>query len=181
MRRPQLVGRIFEFLSVLSYHERSYYRCQCRCGKIVFVRSYELKTGLIKSCGCRKRKLLAERKTLPNAQGLINWVFRKYKTGALKRKYEFTLSKDKFEELIFSNCFYCGIQPSMKYTGTKLKATDTSQFKYNGVDRLDNTKGYSESNCVSCCKICNDAKGTLSLDSWNNWLTRITSFRTKAV
>ena len=35
-------------------------------------------------------------------------------------------------------------------------------LKCNGVDRVDNTKGYSVDNSVPCCKFCNTAKHTMS-------------------
>jgi 5-methylcytosine-specific restriction endonuclease McrA len=32
-------------------------------------------------------------------------------------------------------------------------------FLYSGIDRKDNEKGYTEENCVPCCKRCNGIKG----------------------
>lgn len=32
-------------------------------------------------------------------------------------------------------------------------------YFYNGIDRLDNTKGYTPENSVACCKHCNSLKG----------------------
>jgi hypothetical protein len=34
---------------------------------------------------------------------------------------------------------------------------------YNGIDRIDNTKGYTSGNCLACCIRCNKLKGKLSL------------------
>lgn len=31
-------------------------------------------------------------------------------------------------------------------------------YTYNGIDRVDNTKGYEETNVVPCCTVCNRAK-----------------------
>lgn len=38
----------------------------------------------------------------------------------------------------------------------------TLPYWYNGVDRVDNTKGYTLENCVTCCAEANYAKRALS-------------------
>jgi len=68
----------------------------------------------------------------------------------------------------------------MTYTwGAGISETDYSQFKYNGVDRVDNTVGYTLDNCVSCCKICNNSKATLTLDEWKDWIERVHKYLIK--
>lgn len=47
------------------------------------------------------------------------------------------------------------------------------EFKYNGVDRVDNREGYSVGNCVSCCDICNTSKAELTLEQWTTWLEQV--------
>lgn len=52
--RLDLVGQVFGELTVLSfafvYQERTYWKCQCSCGKKCIVRGKELKRGAVKSC-----------------------------------------------------------------------------------------------------------------------------------
>ena len=48
-----------------------------------------------------------------------------------------------------------------------------NDHKYNGVDRVDNSLGYIKENCVACCKICNNAKSTLSISEWQEWIIRV--------
>lgn len=47
----------------------------------------------------------------------------------------------------------------------------------NGLDRVDNSIGYIESNVVPCCYICNKMKGELPVEDFlrhlNNIFTRI--------
>jgi hypothetical protein len=64
------------------------------------------------------------------------------------RNYEGTtnLTKEQFEPIIKQNCYYCGI---MQEKG------------FNGIDRMDSTKGYEIDNCVSCCTDCNMMKGAV--------------------
>ena len=39
---------------------------------------------------------------------------------------------------------------------------------YNGIDRIDSSKSYDKSNCVSCCKNCNFMKSVKSIDEFIN-------------
>ena len=67
-----------------------------------------------------------------------------YRASAGARGYDFALSTDEFNSLLFADCHYCG------------------QNKANGVDRKDSSKGYFSYNVVACCKTCNYMKGTLN-------------------
>ena len=66
-----------------------------------------------------------------------------YVRGAKKRGLDFALEKGKFNELITLPCFYCG-----HYVAGEI----------NGVDRVNNTQGYTNENVVACCQTCNLAK-----------------------
>ena len=68
-----------------------------------------------------------------------------YVKSAKKRNLDFTLSKALFESLLIQPCFYCG---------------HSIPNQINGIDRVDNNKGYIEGNVVPCCEICNTLKGT---------------------
>lgn len=69
------------------------------------------------------------------------------KAGAKQRGHNFDinyLTKECYQENFFQNtCLYCG---------------DIST----GIDRVDNTQGYVEGNCVPCCGECNYMKRLLS-------------------
>lgn len=74
------------------------------------------------------------------------------KRQAAKRGLEFKLSQSEFQDLIESDCFYCGSPPNQVSKGVV----------YQGIDRVDSTKGYVPGNVVPCCKFCNWGKNTLS-------------------
>ena len=74
----------------------------------------------------------------------ISASYIEYKNRASKKNLDFVLSRDEFETLKLHPCYLCG-KPS------------NSQH-LNGVDRLDNTKGYSIENVKSCCFGCNHIK-----------------------
>ena len=46
-------------------------------------------------------------------------------------------------------------------------------FIYNGIDRLDPTRGYIAKNVVPCCKTCNVAKLRMSREEFLNWVWRV--------
>jgi 5-methylcytosine-specific restriction endonuclease McrA len=155
--KADLVGRQFKHLLVVRDSGRSeggrvLWECLCDCGNTKIVNSNRLQTGNTSSCGCQK----GARKKDP----LIRRIWGNYKDRAKHRGYAFDLSLDKFKDLILDKCFYCGIENSniseRSYFG------EVVSIKYNGVDRVDNSKGYHDDNVVTCCKVCNQAKHTMS-------------------
>lgn len=116
--------------------------------------------------------------------GLLNLAFKNlylnYKRHARNRGYPFKLTHEQFHELCTTNCFYCDRPPlqNRKYAriykrtdGTKRRYEDT--FLYNGIDRLDNTKGYFVENCVPCCGDCNKMKMQLSFPEFIKQIRRV--------
>jgi hypothetical protein len=77
----------------------------------------------------------------------------------------FYLTVESFKRLTSSNCYYCGCRPQFVSYGMGPGFTPEgiawSAYTYNGIDRVDNTKGYIEENCEPCCKTCNVMKGSL--------------------
>ena len=53
--------------------------------------------------------------------------------------------------------------------------------KVNGIDRKNNSTGYSVLNCVSCCKTCNFAKKNMSYKDFIGYLNRVSEFRHEAL
>ena len=49
-------------------------------------------------------------------------------------------------------------------------------FIYNGIDRKNNGKGYTEDNIVSCCKQCNFAKRNMSYKEFKFWINKLVKF-----
>lgn len=87
-----------------------------------------------------------------------NEVYNQYRGNAKQRKIPFALSKEEFWAVVFKDCYYC----------TSVASTPTSNAKmplmYSGIDRINNTKGYTVDNVVPCCKWCNIAKVDKSLE-----------------
>jgi hypothetical protein len=84
-----------------------------------------------------------------NKKVSLNLQYGVYRSSAHSKRLEFQLTLDDYQNLVTQVCYYCGIiQPR----------------GFNGIDRLDSTKGYVLTNCVSCCQMCNMMKNTLSID-----------------
>tara|TARA_R110002020_G_scaffold306484_10_gene522443 strand:- start:744 stop:1142 length:399 start_codon:yes stop_codon:yes gene_type:complete len=87
--------------------------------------------------------------------------FHNSKRSAKERGYVFELTKQEYGKITNSNCIYCG-----ELDGNEKK-------KYVGIDRVNNNDGYTISNCVPCCKICNSMKSNLTYYQFINHVEKI--------
>jgi hypothetical protein len=164
----------FGYWTVISYSDRGgrgEYKCKCKCGNIKYVKTESLKKGYSKSCGCRFKEL-GEQRRMPNNRSLKNLLLKNYKNSAYRRNHIFNLSFSEFENLIENNCYYCN---SSKEESTNI-ITDSNRerkYIYNGIDRIDNSKGYIKDNVVSCCPKCNMAKRLMTLSEFQQWINKI--------
>jgi len=78
------------------------------------------------------------------------------KQTAATRNYELTISYDAFSKIIASPCLYCG---------------EIDQRR--GIDRINNSLGYTVENAAPCCKICNYMKKTLTTEDFLKHAKRI--------
>lgn len=154
-----LTGQRFGMLVVVEHigfdkRNRSIWRCICDCGNEKITLSHYLRMGDTTTCGCGKKKV-GDRTRKPKGESNRNQLYLKYRDHALARSYTFELSIEEFENITRQNCVFCGRAPEQVY---KVKQSNGG-YLYNGVDRLDNTKGYNLANCVAACGMCNREKG----------------------
>jgi len=171
---PDFTNQIFHYWTALEYvkdkKSRGWlWKCKCKCGNVGYVRTHTLQSGQSKSCGCYMKEQLSQRQTLTDYIGPKREIYRNYNRASNKRNYEFLLTEEQFFELIEQPCFYCGIEKSMVFY--------RQNYRYNGVDRVDNSIGYTINNTVSCCKNCNNSKSTLSQQEWFNWLKQVYTYQ----
>lgn len=105
------------------------------------------------------------------AESSFNDLLATYKARAKKKKRKFTLSKSQFKLLTQGLCAYCGISPHRKHSPRKFR----NAYVYNGIDRIDSSKGYTPKNSVSCCYDCNRTKSELSHSAFLSYLSRLVS------
>lgn len=134
------------------------WRCTCDCGKEVDIVSHSLINGDMQSCGCYHK----EKVSLREKESLLNVLLYQYKRNAKTRNLEFSISKEQFVQLINSNCSYCGIKPNRIFIHNHC----IGKLVYNGIDRIDNKIGYTIDNSKPCCKKCNFAKRTMTIEEF---------------
>ena len=160
--RKKLLGLRFGKLvvskiSIVKKQGKPAWDCVCDCGNTMLATSHELTYGKITSCKCNQHK------RLPKGEASFNQLYNNYKQNAKKRGLEFDFPVIKFRKVVTSNCFYCEKKPDKQY------GTDAfnGRFEYIGIDRVDNSKGYTLNNSVPCCESCNHRKGGISIDMIN--------------
>jgi len=152
-------GKLFVIKRVTNdYRGKAVWFCKCDCGNNHIVAGIHLRSGSVKSCGCANK--------FPLGQAALHAVFLRLKNSAKKRNYIFEISEKKFEGLSQKPCIYCGREPS---SVQRMKGCNGHGI-YNGIDRIDNTKGYTEDNITTCCWTCNRAKGTMPLVEFKEWI-----------
>lgn len=163
--KKDITGQFFSNLEVIEWlgykkigsqgKRRSFYKCKCKCGNTCEVSQTCLTTKNVKSCGCLIR---TENKNYKGKNySLISYLLNNYKQSAKRRNIKFSLNRQDFENLIHQNCHYCGQEPSTIKISKNISTGDDI-LKYNGIDRKDNTEGYTKENSVTCCQFCNFLK-----------------------
>jgi len=93
----------------------------------------------------KKRQKYIERQRLYKERHPDRVKYNKYRQRARNKGFIFEISKEDFMKLINMPCHYCGELPNKNL---------------NGIDRKDNSIGYSLENCLPCCWGCNELKGS---------------------
>lgn len=78
---------------------------------------------------------------------------------AKKRNKTLDFNYNEIGEIMKKPCSYCGTNEA-----------------YSGLDRIDSKYGYTKTNVVPCCAVCNRAKNTLEVDVFINHCKKIVNF-----
>jgi len=143
-----------------------YYLCKCDCGGSIIIRgshlTYDKTAHVTRSCGCERLKFQHGEKWRAKSVKL-GTAFRRcldqYRANARSRKLSWELTEEQFRNITTSPCHYTGEEPA-----TVQKAKSGEEYIHNGIDRVDNSKGYSIENCVPCSPVINRMKADLPLD-----------------
>lgn len=154
---------------------------QCDCGRKREVQYNNVRGGFSTSCGFAPCRLPANTGNR-NIETGYNALWYSYRKGAEERKLSFELTKDEFKKFLAGNCYYCDDPPSSIY---QIKNSRTGEIRagipivYNGIDRVDNYKGYTMENSVSCCGTCNKMKTAHSADFFLEHIRKIYNHKLK--
>lgn len=84
--------------------------------------------------------------------------YNQYKSSANRRGFELNLSKEQFNSLLSKACIYCGSNESI------------------GIDRIDNSLGYTLENSSPCCTMCNMMKKNFPVELFLEQCHKISTF-----
>ena len=173
------IGKKYGMLTVIEEigkrtngRHRLFLKCVCDCGTVALKEKSHVLRGYSKSCGCMQvemRKGLGGRVKKDFGEATFNETYCQYKKGARMRGYAFELTKEQFREIITQPCIYCG----ESLVQEKIRPGANGTFKYTGIDRYDNAKGYTLENSVPCCCKCNRIKTDMSIEEFEKRLTMI--------
>ena len=151
-----------------SHLRGAYWLCECQCPLKTrkVMRGGTLRGGLSLSCGCFRQEKASQ---IRNVDTPYSFLFYKYRLAASTRGIAFDITVDDIKRTVIQNCIYCGAKPS----NTSKFLLRRHNFYYNGLDRVDNNKGYGPDNIVPCCCKCNLAKRQMSYSEFREWIMAV--------
>jgi len=182
-----LEGKTFGKLLVLKRssrtdkHKQVYWECECQCENktIITATTTNLVNNVHFSCGCIRRQVVIK----DREQAIWNHIYTEHiKNQSQKKNFKEYLNIDSFKEIASKPCFYCGKSPSLirkdkSYFRSRKEKKEVlfsdNIVRYNGLDRIDNNKGYLKDNVVSCCQICNDWKSNFTQEEFSQRIIEI--------
>jgi hypothetical protein len=176
---PFIEGAVYGRLTILEeYYKppegksktRRMWKALCSCGTTVNTRADIVIRGSSLSCGCIR---MSDKTDKDIGVGALHT---QYKNRAKSSKLEFDLTIEEFGVLLSGNCYYCNDKETSTYRFRRKVGTIT-EYKYNGIDRIDSSKGYTKDNCLTCCSVCNYMKLDSSIDSFMHKVKQIMEFR----
>lgn len=182
MKKIDLTGQKYNRL--LALHRaphpsgRPGWMCRCDCGVEKIIKQEDIRSGDTKSCGClNKEKRSARAKAM--YRKIIKYEPRVGTATRIWKKRYGEMKFNDFFELSQQNCYYCGSEPDNlqnAYKGDPNSAPATiaaGDFRYSGLDRVDNNLPHTRENCVPSCKFCNYAKRDRSVKDFEAWAERL--------
>lgn len=178
-RFKDLTNTKFDKLLVLkcvgiNYRRHAVWSCLCDCGNKINLAGNCIRSGNVRSCGCLTKERIkacakgyAKNRALPMQKFALNSLYSAYRSTAKMKNRKFELTKHHFEQLIKSECHYCGEVNSNCFTRNE------EVFRYNGIDRKDSSLGYEVQNVVPCCVKCNHGKLAYTQDEFLQWIKKV--------
>ena len=110
------------------------------------------------------------------------YAYKRVKSDAAAARREFEIPFEWFAAACHLPCHYCGRVDQNKLSVRSRSVKGgwvVKDFKYNGLDRKDNSKGYTIDNCVPCCAVCNRGKNSMVYNEWEEYIDTLVAFRLK--
>ena len=153
-------GRLTATSLVSGSSRGSVWLCKCDCGNTIEMARKSLVARKSAHCGCGD--------THPKS---VRWAYSRWAGASIRSRNlsrEFALTLEQFSNLMLQACHYCGAAWSGVRVGVQ---------SYNGVDRVDSSRGYTTDNCVPCCAWCNRMKTNFHVTDFLDHASAIHSHR----
>ncbi|NCB97235.1 MAG: hypothetical protein EOM36_02595 [Bacteroidia bacterium] len=165
------IGTVFSRLTVLEETapkliegggSRKCYKVRCECGKTFTTIGTSLKHKRVTECSsCAYQKRPQSTKRLTQEERMFTkTIVERCKTHNIP----YSITATDYITTAKKVCHYCGTPPVIK--GAHMTRHAETPIPVNGIDRVNNTLGYTIENIVPCCSLCNSMKSTLSSESF---------------
>lgn len=174
MRTKDVVfGVKINSLTAIEFNHTNRHRKQCwlflcDCGEYKVIVLDAVLSGNTVSCGCFIPSLKESRQK--DRYQEKTQIFCRYRLGAKTRNLKFNITREELITLSQNPCYYCG---KLHSNYMNIPNGHSEGWYYNGIDRVDNNKGYTLDNCVSCCQQCNQSKRDYSKDNFMKWIKQV--------
>lgn len=159
---------IFNDLKLIEFsfmkNNQAHWLCECICGKRKTYRIKEVKSGVVKNCGCVRIK---------NKPSILQKYHDLFSYGAIKRKLEVSVSVEYIENLLIKQNFKCAL------TGLDIIIDYNYKIMTASLDRIDSKKGYIEGNLQWVHKDINMLKRTLTNEKLISYCELIVNHKNK--
>ena len=161
-----LTGKTYGWLTVVgkSGASNDEWECVCKCGGRVVKKWYSLERRNVHpefNCGCHKHGYKAGGFEAVAMAIVVSGI----KGTMARRGLGNELSDEEIAEITKRPCAYCGVVGGN--VRKKFKSPWVGrEYRYNGIDRVDNSLGYTKANVVPCCGECNEGKMDRSPDEY---------------
>jgi len=136
-------------ISCTDKYNKAIYRCRCDCGQFKLVRRYDLLGGKVKSCGCLRKELTAERgRRTVKKNNLVNRKFvgnlsgqfwARVKQSAKLRNIPFEITQEEAWSLFERQGGNCALTGQLLILSPYHKDRKTNTAS---IDRIDSSNGY---------------------------------------
>jgi len=121
-----------------------------------------LKNNAYKSKKWRENNQLKVKEINENTKKSLRPQYQIYIINANNKNVPFNITFEDYTTIVKNPCYYCGI---------------LQDRGFNGIDRMNSKVGYILHNCVSCCKMCNYMKASISVDVFIKRVEHILSYQ----
>ncbi len=154
----------------------TYWLVRCDCGAEKIRRGISFTHTVTASCGCGKYTHTNHFMKFGEAAKNRAYYRTKKSMQASRRArgknaHNWTLTFSQFIKLSSQPCVYCGI-PWSREISPRTGSSVYGFYRFNGIDRINSSKGYIRGNCAPCCKWCNYAKRDMPISEFKKWLIR---------